>query len=280
MNQPDKTLAGPFLKWAGGKGQILPHIERIIPKNISRYFEPFLGGGAVFFRLYSLGLIKKTFLGDANPYLIITYGVVRDFPEELMSRLEELKAGHDESQYYDIRERFNFDEITDLERAAELIYLNKTCFNGLYRVNSKGHFNVPAGRYVNPGIYDRELLLACSRALNQASVACGDFEAVVSDAGPGDFVYFDPPYVPLSKTASFTSYARDNFTFSDQERLAATFKKLAGRGAKVLLSNHATPELIDLFDGFKIAVVPARRMINKNAARRKNPVDEVLIRNY
>ena len=281
MKDSGSIAAGPFIKWAGGKGQILPHIQRMLPEKAGRYFEPFLGGGAVFFRLWSLGLIKKSFLCDANQHLITTYNVVRDNPDVLAIRLDQLKAVHSKEHFYQARDRFNHEEaMSDVERAALLIYMNKTCFNGLFRVNSKGHFNVPIGSYVNPRIFDHEQLLACSAALKNASLAYGDFQTVLKKVKTGDFVYFDPPYVPLTSTANFTAYAQDDFTFQDQIRLADAYRNLSARGARLLLSNHATPELLELYKGFDLTIVPARRMINTKASRRTRPVDEVLVRNF
>ncbi|HOD00354.1 MAG TPA: DNA adenine methylase [Myxococcota bacterium] len=280
MKEISAPYAAPFIKWAGGKSQILPWIEKMLPRQIGNYFEPFIGGGAVFFKLASQGTVARSFLCDANPHLVTTYRVVRDEPESLIKYLDELKLRNSDEYFYQARNRFNHEQMSDVERAALLIYLNKTCFNGLFRVNSKGHFNVPVGRYVNPGIYDAQQIQACSAALKHAEIECGDFESILTDVGPGDFVYFDPPYVPLTKTAHFTSYARDDFTFDDQVRLSNVFKRLSEVGARVLLSNHATPELISLYDGFDISIVPARRMINRDASRRMAPIDEVLIRNY
>ncbi len=275
--------ATPFLKWAGGKGQLLEAIQAILPPSFSNYFEPFIGGGAVFFRLAAAGLVRTSVLNDVNPHLVTTYEVVRDRPEELVANLEVLKRNHSDDCFYAARNRFNHDiGLTVVERAALLIYLNKTCFNGLYRVNSKGEFNVPVGRYVNPRIFAPDQILACSKALRDVRMVCGDFEAAVSGAKAGDFVYFDPPYVPLTKTANFTSYAKDDFGFDDQIRLAETAIRLHTAGVKFLLSNHATPELEDLYSGrgFKIERVPARRMITRDGASRSGTVDEVLIRNY
>jgi len=272
--------AAPFLKWAGGKSQILASVRALVPERFGHYFEPFIGGGAVFFRLASQGLIGRATLGDANPHLITTYGVVRDKPQELIEALDGLKTAHSPDNFYMARSRFNDGSLSDVDRAAHLIYLNKTCFNGLYRVNSSGGFNVPVGRYVKPGIYKADHVMECSRVLAGTNLVCGDFDGVLPGAVAGDFVYLDPPYVPLTKTANFTSYARDDFGFDDQVRLAEATRRLDAAGVKFLLSNHATPELLDLYKGFAIDIVPARRMITRNAGDRASTVDECLVRNY
>lgn len=237
----------------------------------------------MFFRLAAASLVRRAVLNDVNPHLVTTYEVVRDRPGELVAELEVLKRNHSNDYFYAARDRFNRDiGLTEVERAALVVYLNKTCFNGLYRVNSKGEFNVPVGRYVNPRIFVPEQIMACSAALRDVRMMCGDFDAAVADAKAGDFVYFDPPYVPLTKTANFTSYAKDDFGFDDQIRLAETAMRLQRAGVSFLLSNHATPELEELYArrGFAIERVPARRMITRDGASRSGTVDEVLIRNY
>lgn len=271
-----------FLKWAGGKGQLLGPIMSAIPEFAGAYFEPFVGGGAVFFGLALSGRARQAVLNDANPNLVTAYTVVRDHPRELVEALAVLKAAHGKVNYYEARRRFNEEPLTDVGRAAHLIYLNKTCYNGLYRVNSRGGFNVPFGTYANPKIFDVDQIMACSAALRDVRMMCGDFEAAVSGAKAGDFVYFDPPYVPLTKTANFTSYAKDDFGFDDQIRLAETARRLHTAGVKFLLSNHSTPELEELYarQGFTIERVPARRMITRDGEGRSATVDEVLIRNY
>lgn len=272
--------AFPFLKWAGGKKQLLDPIMALVPERFERYLEPFLGGGAVFFRLASEGRVSTALLNDANPHLVTTYVVVRDRLPELIESLSRLKAAHGPEHFYEARRRFNQEPLSDVDRAAHLIYLNKTCFNGLYRVNSSGGFNVPFGRYVNPGIFDTEALSACSAALQGVLVQRGDFEEVMDTAAAGDFIYLDPPYVPLTRTANFTSYAREGFTFDDQIRLARAVRRLDSVGVRFLLSNHYTDELVGLYEGFDVKVVPARRSITRQASDRAIPVDEVLIRNF
>jgi len=279
MMEPTKKVS-PFLKWAGGKTQLLEPIMALAPERFERYLEPFVGGGAVFFALASLGRVGPALLNDANPHLVTTYVVVRDRLPELIEALTALKTAHGPDQFYEARRRFNQEPLSEVERAAHLIYLNKTCFNGLYRVNSSGGFNVPLGRYVNPGIFDVDSLTACREALQNATVRHGDFETILDQAAIGDFVYLDPPYVPLTRTANFTSYAREGFTFDDQIRLAHAARRLDAKGVRFLLSNHHTDELVELYKGFNVKVVPARRSITRQASDRSIPVDEVLIWNY
>lgn len=275
-----KYKASPFIKWVGGKNQLLSHIESLAPKSFNNYHEPFVGGGAVFFRLWSKDLVTSARLADANPHLVTTYKVVRDAPDALIQALAAEKTIHSTENFYQARTRFNTKPLSDIERAALLIYLNKTCFNGLFRVNSSGEFNVPVGRYASPGIFDPEKIAACSKALANTCISREDFDVSLEAAETGDFVYLDPPYVPLTKTSNFTSYARENFTFTDQARLAETFRTLTGKNVMVMLSNHATPELLELYKGFNITVVPAKRMLNSKAEERKTCVNEVIIRNY
>lgn len=275
-------LPVPFLKWAGGKGQLLESLSRRYPRDFGTYHEPFVGGGAVFFHLWRTGRLKRkqARLADVNPDLVRTYLAVRDHVDELVARLTERHATHDEAHYYEARRSFNEDDLAPVDRAALVIYLNKTCFNGLFRVNSRGHFNVPVGRYVNPVICDEANLRACSAALQDAEIVEADFEAALTAVAAADFVYLDPPYVPITKTSYFTAYARDGFDFADQRRLAAGFRALHERGARVMLSNHETPELVELYEGFHVSRVPARRLINSRAERRDADVAEVIIRNY
>lgn len=266
------SRAGPFLKWAGGKSQLLATIERRLPKHFNRYFEPFLGGGAVFFRL----LPERALLSDINEELINCYRVVRDDVESLVEELR--RHRNDRHHFYRIRAQ-NVATLSDVQRAARLIFLNKTCFNGLYRVNSKGQFNVPFGRYKNPRICDAANLLAVSRVLCSASMVCAPFEVALIEAGKGDFVYLDPPYQPISATSKFTGYTRGAFGYEDQVRLAATFKDLHKRGCLLMLSNSDSPVVRDLYADFQAEVVHATRAINCKADRRGR-IRELLIVNY
>lgn len=272
--------AEPFLKWAGGKGQLLKSFVNFFPDKFNNFIEPFIGGGAVFFYLYSNGFLheKKSILIDSNKELINAYKVIKN-DKELETIIKALSNGkylNYEENFYKVRE---LEPKTQADRAARLIYLNKTCFNGLYRVNSKGKYNVPFGRYKNPMICDTQNLRAVNKALEDVELINGDFTAVLEKAEKGDFVYFDPPYQPVSKTASFTAYTKDSFTEKDQERLAQVYKTLDKRGCKLMLSNSDVKFIRDLYKSFKIATVDAKRMINCKASKRGN-VKELVITNY
>lgn len=272
----------PFVKWAGGKRQLLPTIANHIPK-FERYFEPFLGGGAVFFSLISQDRDAKWFVSDLNSDLVLSYVTVRDRVKELIHAMELHSVNYfknPSSYYYKIRESNPKGEI---DKVSKLIFLNKTCFNGLYRVNSKGKFNVPLGKYINPNIVNKESLLAVSETLQskEVSIKCQDFERALKNAVSGDFVYMDPPYHPVSETASFTSYTEGDFDYKDQERLCAKFKALDRKGVKVLLSNSKSPEILDLFEEFSDGIIEinANRFINSISKKRTGHT-ELLIKNY
>ena len=273
----------PFVKWAGGKRQLLPVITRHIPDRFERYYEPFLGGGAVFFNLVSQDRKAKWFVSDLNYDLILSYTTIRDRVKELISTLEAHAANYFKSPstyYYKMRENNPKDQI---DKVSRLVFLNKTCFNGLYRVNSKGKFNVPLGRYVHPNIVNKENLLAISRVLQpkDISIKCQDFEDALKNVGGGDFVYLDPPYQPVSTTANFTSYTDGNFDYQDQKRLFAKFKSLDRKGAKVLLSNSKSKEILDLFKEFAKGIIEinANRFINSVSQKRTGHT-ELLIKNF
>lgn len=269
------TPVKPFIKWAGGKRNLLAQYRPYLPARarIRRYFEPFLGGGAVFFSLQ----IQPAFLFDTNSWLIETYQVVRDQVEDLIVTLQQHQS--DKAYYYHIRAQ-DPKELTRIERAARFIYLNRTCYNGLYRVNSRGQFNVPFGRYKNPIICDTRNLRAASRALQGTKLEVADFEHVANLAEPGDLVYFDPPYAPLSTTANFTGYTKDGFSQKDQERLAALFHRLHEQGCFVMLSNSSAPVIYDLYQGsgYNVIEIKARRAINSVPGKRGR-VRELLITN-
>lgn len=266
----------PFVKWAGGKRQLLPELLKRVPEKFNVYFEPFLGGGALLLALQP----SKAIVGDINEELINAYQVIRDNVEELISALKRLSAKHSREFYYYIRslEKSNLDRV---ERAARFIYLNKTCYNGLYGENSKGQFNVPIGRYANPSIYDANNLRALSKYFNSADVNIirADYRDIVKHATRGDFIYFDPPYIPVSETANFTKYTKYDFTVQDHEELASVFKELSKRGCYVMLSNSDTEVVYKLYEGFRIEKVKANRFINSNSQKRTNHY-EVIIRNY
>lgn len=267
----------PILKWAGGKGRLLGQLLPLLPPGaeLMRHVEPFLGGGALFFARRP----ERALLADINPALVRTYQAVRDDVEAVIDALAPLAARHTPEGYYQVRSRYNDGHLDDAEHAATFLYLNKTCFNGLHRVNRKGRFNVPAGRYKNPRILDPDLLRAASTALAGADIRCASFEALLEAARPGDFLYFDPPYVPVSQTASFTSYAQDGFSSADQERLRDVFRQLDRRGCKLMLSNSDVPAIRALYRAYRIDVVAAPRAINCNGKGR-GLVSEVVVRNY
>lgn len=268
----DAPQPRPFLKWAGGKGQLLEQFKPLLPRLKGRYFEPFVGGAALFFSLRP----ENAVLSDVNEELIDCYRAVRDDVEGVIAALGEHRYARD--HFYAVR---SIDPATLplAKRAARTIYLNKTGFNGLYRVNKSGRFNVPIGRYLNPVICDAANLRACSRALSGVELEVQDFGKVVSAAKADDFVYFDPPYVPLSDTAHFTSYVAGGFGLKEQSRLAAVFAELAAKGVYVMLSNSDTPIVRDLYKRFRIDVVLASRNINSNSARR-GKVGEVVVRSF
>ncbi len=263
----------PFIKWAGGKGKLIQQYIDYFPKDFKTYYEPFLGGGAVFFYLHPPSAI----LTDINAELVNAYRCVRDNVEELITILEEHQLRHGRDYYYQMRQ-INF--TNNIEKAARLIYLNKTCFNGLYRENSKGEFNVPIGKYKNPKICNPALLRSASVALQNAQIKVRHFEDILKQASRcDDFVYFDPPYHPLSATSNFTAYSRNSFSQDDQIRLKYVFTELAERGVKVMLSNSDCKFVRELYSDFKINSIIASRLINSNGTKR-GKITEVLITSY
>lgn len=263
----------PPVKWAGGKGQLISQFEPLFPRQGFRlYIEPFVGGGAVFFHLTP----PRAVLIDNNPELINFYRTVRDNLEPLITDLKKHKNTAD--YYYHIR-ALDPEKMDEVSRASRFLYLNKTGYNGLWRVNKQGKYNVPFGRYKNPKIVDEDNLRKVSEVLKRAEIILGDFSKVLEFAGPGDFIYLDPPYHPLSETSSFTSYTADSFTREDQRRLAEVFRRLDARGCMVMLSNSDTPFIHELYSGYDIRTVYARRAINCRADRRGS-ISELVIRNY
>lgn len=271
-------IAKPFLKWVGGKQQLLPHLDKYFPESLNgKYIEPFVGGGAFFFHLLSNNrLPNRRYLFDINSELVNSYRVVRDNLLNLIELLSEHKGKHSKEYYYEIREldRQNI-SLNDIEKAARTIYLNKTCYNGLYRVNRRGQFNTPIGKYENPTILDKQVLKAASLALQGTTIEAKDFRKVANFAEPDDFIYFDPPYNPISKTANFTSYTENNFNESDQQDIARIFRELTDRGCLCLLSNSYSELILDLYNHqrFNIEIVDAKRSINRSK------VKEVIITN-
>ncbi|MFN4895539.1 MAG: DNA adenine methylase [Pseudomonadota bacterium] len=268
-----RRSARPFIKWAGGKAQLLDQLQKRLPGTFKRYWEPFLGGGAFFFSLAP----NSAVLSDINEELVLTYIAVRDNVEELISELRQHR--YEEQYFYSVRDwdkRPDFKDMSAVERAGRFIFLNKTGFNGLYRVNSKGQFNVPFGRYSNPTIVDTDNLRRCSECLRNVDIRLSSYLAIENEVQEGDLVYFDPPYVPLSTTSSFTSYTKDGFGFDDQIALRDLIQRLANKGAFILLSNSASPFVEALYEGFTIERVSATRAINSKAERR-GAVDELII---
>ena len=268
------------MKWAGGKRSLRRQLLALAPPHFASFVEPFLGGATFFLSLASERPVSHAVLGDANCELMQLYQAVRDDPEAVMAELD-LLSDHvlDEQFYYQIR-AVNPDSLSPSKRAARFIYLNKTCYNGLYRVNRRGQFNVPFGRYATPpGLYNRSNIARVAALLRKADLRCGDFAETLRDAGPDDFVYLDPPYVPLTQTASFTRYTKGAFGDDDQRRLARTIHELTARGCRVLLSNSETPLVRELYADYDIAVVYAPRNINSDATGRQR-VPELAIRNY
>lgn len=260
-------LIAPFLKWVGGKRQLMPAINGLLPKNYTNYYEPFIGGGALLFDLQP----KNAVINDFNQELINVYQTIKDSPEELIT---DLKTHKNESDYfYDLRalDRENgFNELSNIKKASRIIYLNKTCYNGLYRVNNSGEFNSPFGRYKNPNIVNEITIRAVSKYLNNSDITIinKDFEEALEDIKKGSFVYFDPPYHPVSDSSNFTGYIQGGFDMFEQVRLRDLCDKLNKNGVKFLLSNSATQFIEDLYKDYEISYVKANRSINSNATKR------------
>lgn len=270
-------MVEPILKWAGGKRSLIPNIVALLPTDykVRAYHEPFFGGGALFFTLKP----ADGSINDINPRLINFYKVVRDNPEELIEQA--LQYRYEKDTFYQLRNHYNKEMLSPIEDAALTLYLNKTAFNGLYRVNSKGEFNVPFGRYSNPTIVDKDRIRAASRLLQNIEILQKDFSYVVERAEKDSICYFDPPYLPVSDTANFTSYSQNGFTWNDQIRLRDTCVKLHEKGVFFVLSNSYVEKLIDYYrdvDEFRIHIVKANRAINSKATSR-GPVNEALITN-
>ena len=268
--KPDR--ATPFLKWVGGKRGIIEELKKRLPVKYGDYYEGFVGGGALFFELKA----KKAHLSDANLDLILTYKTIQKEPAKLIAALKKHQKNHAEDYYYKIRKQHSLDD--PIAVAARMIYLNKTCFNGLWRVNKKGEFNVPMGSYSNPRICNEENIMACHRALKHTTIEYKDYQKIEPKAG--DFAYFDPPYHPTNDT-SFTAYAKSDFNEKDQTELADFCKDLHKQGVFIMVSNSNTPFIRNLYKNppFKIGIVNAPRLVNCKPNGR-NAVEEVLITNY
>jgi DNA adenine methylase len=271
---PQTTTAHPIVKWVGGKTKLLPELLARMPERYNRYYEAFADCAALFFRVAP----KKAVLADMNADLIGLYTAVSRDVGAVIRRLEHHRDAHDQDHYYDTRERWNDREIewSTPERAAAFIYLNKTCFNGLWRVNRAGAFNVPIGRYTDPPICVPEALRAARDALANAELRCMDYRKSTADAKAGDFVYFDPPYDPVTTTANFASYTAVGFGPDDQRALGDHARELVARGCKVMLSNSDTPFIRSIYKGMRVERVKCARAINSNAAKRGD-VDELII---
>jgi DNA adenine methylase len=269
----------PFLKWVGGKSQLLPEIIKRLPTEYDRYFEPFIGGGAVFFSLQN----RSACLVDINSELINTYSAIRDCVEDLIVDLA--KHVYEKDYYYALRDvdrALEYQDWSSIRRASRFIYLNKTCYNGLYRVNSKQQFNTPIGTYKNPKILDADNLRACSQVLKDVELIHGNFITIESRITDRDLVYFDPPYVPLTKTASFTAYTRERFDECQQIELYKLCCRLHERGVKFMLSNSSAPFVLELYGqepAFKIESIQATRLINSHSDKR-GQIAETIVTNY
>lgn len=278
------TNAHPFIKWVGGKTQLLPQLLDLFPKRARTYYEPFIGGGAVFFALAAAGRFEQAVLNDQNAELVNLYRVVRDFPEELMTWLSATEARYEQAPaavYESIRNPNPIlaKELSDpIAQAGRFIFLNKAGFNGLYRVNRKGGFNVPWGKRLTLRTHDPENIRACAEVLNGVTLKQGDFADVCQTAGEGDLVYLDPPYIPLTPTSSFTTYTKEGFNLQDQQRLVRLVEELTARGASVVVSNSDTPLTRELYGDFEIHEIQARRNINSKGDRR-GPVGELIVVN-
>ncbi len=282
MTEQNTKKAKPFLKWVGGKGQLLTQLEKFLPEKYNSYFEPFLGGGAVFFSMSP----HKSYLNDINQTLIQSYLNVKNNVDKLIMSLknieDEFLSKNEEQRkkfYYSAREKYNSLSPEDFEKSIYFLFLNKTSFNGIYRENSKGGFNVPMGKYKNPKIVDEDNLKVVSKALANSHISSGSYIDAVKDAVAGDFVYFDPPYHPLSETSSFTSYSKDSFSKEDQISLRDLFIELDKKGVYVMLSNSSAPFIKEIYSGYNQIPVSASRMINSKADKR-GKINEVVIVNY
>lgn len=290
-------IVKPFIKWAGGKNQLLNELVKKLPfenyNNITKYAEPFVGGGAVLFYILNNYNIKEVYISDINSKLIITYKMIKKNVDELIIKLEKIQEEYlrlDENSrkiyYLEKRKEFNLSNLNDIDIATLFIFLNKTCFNGLYRVNKKGEFNVPMGKYKKPLICDRENLKQVSNKLKNVKIICGDYKKSIKFIDSDTFVYFDPPYRPINITSSFTAYTKDSFTDNEQIELAKYIDKLTEKGAKIMLSN-SDPKNVnkndaffdELYNKYNIFRVKAKRTINSNASSR-GEIDELVIINY
>ncbi len=271
-------MLSPILKWAGGKRRLLPSIIERVPNSFNKYVEPFVGGGAMFFELKNRGWITSATLSDLNSDLISLYTIIRDKPEELIDSLENIDYKNNREDYNSARDEFNSNPFP-VRKTALMIYLNRHCFNGLYRVNSSGKFNVPFGKYKSPGVPSREQIMEISRSLKNVEIKHCDFESVIREAKHEDYVYIDPPYHPISETSFFTSYSSGGFGEQEQRRLAKAFMSASSLGVFLMISNSDSSLIRELYSDFNISNVLAARSINSNGKGR-GKINEVLITNY
>lgn len=273
------ALVAPIVKWVGGKRQLLQDLTPLFPKEITSYCEPFLGGGAVLFKLQP----EVAYINDINSDLMDVYQIIRDNVEDLIEALAQ--HPNEKDHFYQVRDwdrnKEQYRQLSKVQRAARIIYLNKTCYNGLFRVNNSGEFNTPFGNYKKPNIVNAPALTAVSQYFQQAQIffSSTDYAEVLAQIPSHTFVYLDPPYDPVSVTANFTGYSRGGFDQNEQIRLRECCDELDRRGIKFMLSNSATEFILEQYDGYNITTVKAKRAINSKASRR-GQVDEVVVRNY
>lgn len=270
-----RVLPHPILKWPGGKARMIGRIVSRLPDRIGTYYEPFFGGGAVFFEMARQGRFKRAVLADLNPDLMNCYSVVKERVDDLLSELRGPAYVYNKEAYLAMR-AMGTASLSPVQRAARLLYLARTCFNGLYRLNLAGEFNVPFGKYENPVIVDEPALRAASEALQKATLSCADFSEVLSGIAPGDAAYLDPPYIPLSKTSSFTAYNGKRFGREDHVRLAEEFKRLWEAGIPAVLSNSSAPLALELYEGFERTELMGSRSVGGPASYRK-PAKEIIV---
>lgn len=278
--------AKPFIKWVGGKGKLVPELVARLPKQFGNYFEPFVGGGALFLSLKQSNKISSALINDINSKLISTYIQIQKNPNKLINLLKEIETEYKNLSYeeqkkyfYQIRRKYNDEVLDDIYTAAYLIFLNKTCFNGMYRENSKGQYNIPFGDQKNPTICDKENILNVCECLKDTKITNKSFEEAVSVCKKGDFVYFDPPYYPTNITSNFTSYHKNCFGPKEQEQLRDVFVKLAEKGCLVMLSNSNTSFIENLYKGYHFSQIYAARSINSKGDKR-GKVKELIITSY
>lgn len=272
----------PVIKWAGGKRQILAYLIDHLPRTWEHYYEPFIGGGALLIALYNQEMVKRATISDANPELVNLYRIIQKRPYDLIQALENSGFKNTREQYLWLRSTFNHirgDPSDAVKRAALFLYLNRHGYNGLWRVNRKGEFNVPFGRYHSPALPSPELIIGFSRMLEHVNIREGDFTNIMRKAREGDFVYCDPPYFPISPTSRFTAYHTTEFSLKDQVRLSKICRILTNRKVSVMVSNSWAPEICELYRGFHCKIIEASRTINSRGDRRTG-IPEMIITNY